>query len=162
MTTVKAINGYENYFITDKGKVFSKGKELKQYVNKEHLYVYLYKHGKRKKFYVYRLVAETFISNPDDYPIVNHKDENSKNNDVSNLEWCTHRYNTNYGTCVKRRADNHKRRIIQLDTSGNIIFIFNGIIDAANSLGIDASSISKVALGKRRIAGGYCWKYECG
>ena len=162
MTVVKAINGYDSYSITDKGKVYSNGKELKQYINGGHLYVYLYKCGKRKKFYVHRLVAETFIPNPNKYPIVNHKDEDSKNNNVSNLEWCTHKYNTNYGTCVKRRAANHKRRIQQLDMNGNIVFVFDGIIDAANLLGIDASSISKAALGKRGSAGGFCWKYECG
>lgn len=52
----------------------------------------------RKSYNVHRLVAETFIENTQNYPYVNHKDENKSNNCVSNLEWCTEQYNTAYST----------------------------------------------------------------
>ena len=59
-------------------------------------------YGKRKIKKVHRLVAETFIPNPDNLPEVNHKDENKQNPSVSNLEWCTSKYNSNYGIRKER------------------------------------------------------------
>lgn len=53
---------------------------------------------------VHRLVALAFIPNPKGYPMINHKDENKKNNYVENLEWCDARYNVNYGTANARRS----------------------------------------------------------
>ena len=52
----------------------------------------------------------TYIPNPNNYPIINHKDENKQNNNVSNLEWCTHKYNTNYGTAIQRQSEKLKGR----------------------------------------------------
>lgn len=53
--------------------------------------------SKNYYFSVHRLVAQTFIPNPDNLPQVNHKDENPSNNCVDTLEWCTAKYNNNYG-----------------------------------------------------------------
>ena len=58
--------------------------------------------GKTQKILAHRLVAEAFIPNPNNYPEVNHKDENPSNNCVENLEWCNHAYNMNYGTRRER------------------------------------------------------------
>lgn len=54
--------------------------------------------GKAKHEKIHRLVALAFIDNPNNYPHVNHKDEDKNNNSVSNLEWCDIKYNNNYGT----------------------------------------------------------------
>ena len=62
-----------------------------------YLYVSLSKNNKQKNFYIHRLVATAFIENPDNLPVINHKDENRSNNIVDNLEWCTQKYNCNYG-----------------------------------------------------------------
>ena len=58
----------------------------------------------RKLCLVHRLVAQAFIENPDNLPLVNHKDENRGNNNAMNLEWCTSKYNHNYGNARERMA----------------------------------------------------------
>ena len=86
--------GYPNYTITDDGKVFSlnyhrsgKKSELKQHENtRGYKHVFLYKNGKSKIITVHRLVALSYLTNPDNLPEVNHKDECKTNNNVSNLE----------------------------------------------------------------------------
>ena len=87
-----------NYYASDDGHIFNENmKELKSaacgynYKNKDSHYCYitLNINGKKCNKYVHRLVAETFIPNPDNLPQVNHKDGNRCNNSVSNLEWCS-------------------------------------------------------------------------
>ena len=70
--------------------------------NKGYAEVALWKNSSRKLYMVHRLVAEAFIPNPNNLPQVNHKDENKKNNQVDNLEWCTQAYNNIYGTRLER------------------------------------------------------------
>lgn len=67
--------------------------------------VTLYKDKKRYGKSLHRLVSEAFISNPDNLPEVNHRDEDKTNNRVDNLEFCDHKYNVNYGT-IKDRIRN--------------------------------------------------------
>lgn len=65
-----------------------------------------------KKYLVHRLVAMAFIPNPCGYRVVNHKDENRRNCKCENLEWCTHKYNTNYGSCpdkISKHSKEHPR-----------------------------------------------------
>ena len=66
--------------------------------------VSLKKDKARKLCSVHRLVAQAFIDNPDNLPLVNHKDENRGNNNAMNLEWCTNKYNLNYGNARERMA----------------------------------------------------------
>lgn len=61
-----------------------------------------------KWFTVHRLVALHFIPNPDNLPIINHKDEDKSNNCIGNLEWCTTQYNNSYGTIIERQSNNKK------------------------------------------------------
>ena len=98
---MKKIDYGKDYFVSEDGKVFSKKrgktKELKP-IKKGHggyVKVRLYDDGKWKNFFVHRLVAEAFIENPNNFPIINHIDENKSNNNVRNLEWCTTKYNVN-------------------------------------------------------------------
>lgn len=113
---MRDIKGYEGkYAITEDGKIWSYvyKKLLKPSLDRDgYEIVWLYdKNRKVKALKIHRLVAETYIPNPDYLPQVNHKDENKQNNNVSNLEWCTGKYNANYGTRNKRISDIQKRRL---------------------------------------------------
>ena len=94
------IKGYEGiYNINTKGDVKSvrNNKILKQFTTKcGYKSVELNLNGKAKKFLIHRLVAETFITNSNNKPHVNHKDGNKSNNDVSNLEWVTRSENMHH------------------------------------------------------------------
>ena len=73
-----------------------------------YLRVALYKEGNCIKHLVHRLVATMFIPNFDMLPEVNHKDENPLNNNVNNLEWCSHKDNINYGTHNSKLSNSRK------------------------------------------------------
>lgn len=104
------IAGYEGrYEVSTLGQVKNQnGIILKQSIKPGTATCYktvcLSKGGVQKKKYVHRLVAQAFIDNPDNLPMINHKDEDGTNNLVSNLEWCTSAYNANYGTAKERRV----------------------------------------------------------
>lgn len=116
--------------------------------------VIFYNNGNRKHFQVHRLVALLFLENPNNFPDVNHKDENKNNNDVSNLEWCNKQYNNDYGTRNQRISLANSKQIRCIET--NQIFI--SAKEAEDKLNIDASSIRKVCRGERKTAGGYHWE----
>lgn len=105
----------------------------------------------------HRLVAQAFIPNPDNLPQVNHIDENKGNPRVENLEWCTQRYNVNYGEGAKNRAATLKR--LQEEKLGRrsqgvyvydketheFIGYYESITIAARELDCDYRTIYKVA-----------------
>lgn len=108
----KDIEGYEGlYEVSNQGRVRSlnynktgKVKELKPKNNGNgYLIAQLYKCGKIKYFLIHRLVAKAFLEDWSMwFPEVNHKDEDKTNNSVDNLEWCSTKYNNNYGTRLDR------------------------------------------------------------
>ena len=127
--------------------------------NKGYYSVSLYKNNIRKQLLVHRIVATAFIANANNYPIVNHIDENIKNNSVENLEWCTQKYNMNYGSCAKRIGLKNSKKIKQLDFNLNIINIFNSSMEAQRILGISNGCINECCNGKRKSAGGFIWQF---
>ncbi|NFH81789.1 endonuclease [Clostridium botulinum] len=106
------IKGWKHkYIVSNTGKVKSlysrnnqyKERLLKPRVDKDgYFQVDLCINSKCKRYFIHRLVAETFIQNKKNYPVVNHKDENKQNNNVENLEWCTVLYNNLYGVRLKK------------------------------------------------------------
>ena len=157
----KAIQGYEGiYEVSNFGnvrslprykrgnfdsKVFIEGKTIKQVKNNRGYYiVQLSKNNKVKNFSVHRLVAEAFIPNPNNFPQVNHKDEDKSNNRVSNLEWMTLKRNINYGTRNKRMALTKGKNVKAFDDDGNFIMWFCSIAVAEKITGI--SDISRCTL----------------
>lgn len=118
-----------------------------------------------KDFYIHRLVAQAFISNKNSDPQVNHKDEKKGNNHHLNLEWCSQRYNNNYGTAIQRRTEKLKgvminnKPIEKYSSDGCLLNTYESACRAANENKIDNSSICKVANHKAKQAGGFIWRW---
>ena len=159
----------DRYSVSNLGRVKSnyahKERILKPYKNHDgYLMVSLRSPGCRKDTSVHRLVARAFISNPDNLPEVNHKDEDKTNNCVDNLEWCTTEYNCNYGTRNTRKGLNCRKPICSVDENGNVIH-YASRIEASELAGINGATISKVLIGKNyknKTAGGMLWFYDDG
>ena len=156
---MKDIKGYEGlYAITTCGKVWSyRNKKFLAPSNdrRGYLYVGLYKNGTRKQYRIHRLVAETYIPNPDNLPEVNHKDENKGHNYIGNLEWCDREYNCNYGTRTERQAKAVSKPVFCLELN----IIFESATTAGKVLGLYQPHITACCKGSRKTHGGYHWKY---
>lgn len=121
----------------------------------------------RKMFQVHRVVAAIWISNPQNLPYVNHKDENKSNNYVSNLEWCTSKYNSTYGMVFDKKYQticnkNKKlmKRIIQLSIDGAYINTFPTLTDAEKETGVYMSNIKESCMKVRKSTKGFIFMYE--
>ena len=123
--------------------------------------VVLAKEGKNKTFLVHKLVANAFVDNPNEYTIVNHKDECKSNNNSSNLEWCTSLYNNTYRNIhLRRNTNNVVRKIIQYDLDMNEIKRWDSLIEACNFYNIQSSNVIKCCKGERSTACGFVWRYR--
>ena len=100
---MKEIKDFPGYFVTEDGRVYStkynKLKELTKQENQGYYAIYLEKDKKQYRKSIHRLVAETYIQNPNNLPQVNHIDEDKKNNHISNLEWVTQQQNIIHSNC---------------------------------------------------------------
>lgn len=105
--------------------------------------VKLYKNGVSKCFLVHRLVAQSFMPNPHNHNIVNHKDEDPTNNQIDNLEWCTQKYNVTYGTGNIRNTFKKYKRVKMLNEKGEYMKTFNSIQEASSHTGVFATNISR-------------------
>lgn len=156
----KDIEGYEGlYQVSNKGRVKSlnykrsgKTKILKPQNHKNgYLFVGLTKNNKRTHYLIHKLVAQSFIPNPNNLPQCNHLDENKHNNCVNNLCWCTAKENMNYGTRNERAAksnsikqkNNPKRstQIKSLDLETNEIIYYPSIREVARQFNVHSSII---------------------
>lgn len=119
----------------------------------------------RRGFMVHILVARTFIPNPENLPLINHKDENPRNNRAENLEWCTQKYNCNYGTHNARMAKTisetayQRRKVVQLSLDGSFIAQYDSIAIASRQLGINRTSISVCCRRICQTSHGHRWMY---
>ena len=161
------IVGYENYQVSNMGRVKSlnynhtkQEKILSQFLNNRigYLQVVLYKEGKMKTFRVHRLVANAFIENPNNYPMINHKDEDKTNNCVDNLEWCTNSYNQKYGNCPKKIAEKLSKLVYQYTKDRTLIAIWQSTMECSRQ-GFDGGHIAACCRGERKTHKGYIWSY---
>ena len=169
------VKGFEGYYeVSNLGNVRSLGRIITTKSNAERViygklialvsntersnYVYVtlkYKEIKVTKA-VHRLVAESFINNPNNLPQVNHKDYDVQNNCIDNLEWCDAAYNVNYS---KDRRKNMRgkfgRKIKAFDKFGNLVGEYGSIRDAGRQLNVAGQNISGVLSGKNKWVKGY-------
>ena len=171
----KDIKGYEGlYQVSNKGRVRSLmfinnivvkkkikilnlnyGKRTNRY------YADLYKNTIRKHIAVHRLVAEAFIPNPNNYPVINHIDGNSCNNEVNNLEWCSYSHNSKHaydmGLTPKLVEMNNKakKKIVRNDGKK-----YSCAYECANDLGVNVCSVRDVLKGRTKTCCGYSLQYE--
>lgn len=126
-----------------------------------YLRVGLSKDNKRKNFLVHRLVAEAFIPNPNKYPYINHKDENTSNNNVSNIEWCNQSYNMRYSNVAERVAKIRRKAVRQYTLNGEFVAEYKSVTEASKATNTAMLSICSCC--KKRhgysYANGYIWRY---
>ena len=154
----KDIPNYEGlYQVSSLGNVKSirQNKILKPSLTgkKEYYGVSLCVNGKPKRYMIHKLVADTFLDNPENLPLINHKDENKLNNCLSNLEYCSHSYNVRYS------RNNLKKPIGQYDIKGNLIRTWRSSWQIRKTLHFSSTSIDRCLIGKQENAYGYIWRY---
>lgn len=176
----RPVLGYEGlYEVSNWGRIKSiprKGtyaRILKPVPNKYgYLQVNLCKNGKLKTFKVHRLVVEAFLEIPEGlkqyigtvYLQVNHKDENKHNNNVENLEWCSAKYNSNFGTrnerMIKKNTNGKcSKPVLQYDLEGNFIREWKSTMECGRN-GYNHGAVAACCRGELKKYKDFIWKYK--
>ena len=155
-----------NYNKTGKPGLMTPGENKKGY-----FVVNLRKNGETNLCYVHRLIAETFLPNPDNLPEVNHKDEDKTNNFVflnedgsvdkekSNLEWKNHRDNCNHGTRNERVAKAQSKPVLQFTLDGEFVREWPSTMECGRN-GFNQGNIAACCRGLYESMYGFRWKYK--
>ena len=105
---------------------------------------------------VHKIVCNVFVENPNNYPCVNHKDENKQNNKAENIEHCTFAYKQSYGS----RRGLREVAVMQYDKNGNLIGEHKSVKEASLSTNTNPRGISNAIHGWAKSAGGYIWRIK--
>lgn len=160
----KDVVGYEGlYKVSNLGNVYSchVNRNLSIATRKDNYQFVMLRHnGKQRYKMVHRLVAEAFIPNPDNLPVVNHKDENPSNNHMDNLEWCTWQYNATYNNAHIKRGEQQIKTVYAYNRNGDLHETYLSASDIANDLNMTDSNISTVCNSDYRTYGGYVLSHK--
>ena len=155
------VRGLDRIVINKLGhKIKRKGQIMKQILD-IHGYpvVHLRKEGISKYFKVHRLVAIAFIPNPNNLPMINHKDENPLNSNVNNLEWCDCKYNNNYGDRNLKLSCTKSKPIYQYSLDGKLLKKFDRISEISK-LGFNVYGVLHCCEGYSKTSQGFIWDRE--
>lgn len=169
----------QKYEISNKGRLRNKTtNHIYKQTNKKGDYftIILYDDNHKKSVRIHRLVAKTFIPNPNNYPCVNHKDLNKQNNNVNNLEWCTQSYNVKHaienGTNImsgfnrynKNKFKNKYGKLYQYDKNMRLLNVYENLNEAYEKTGVCKRNILQCINHQegRKQAGNYIWQCEKG
>ena len=174
--------GWEGYYmVSSYGRVASFGRYVKCYsytkwldpcLKQQRMWkngyfsVTLKKNGKKICASVHRLVAIAFIPNPNNYPCIDHINDNQIDNRASNLQWCTHKMNnskehhriTESLSKKGKRLPSIQKPIVQLSTSGKLVRVYPSMTDADLN-GFQHSAIHRVIHNKLKTHRGFIWMY---
>ena len=162
-----------NYEASNDGQIreINTGRIISQWLDKDG---YLIATLSGKLYRVHRLIAMAFISNPNNLPVVNHKNFDKSDNHVANLEWVTYSENSKHSFTGNHRkesvsewvkkvqplaAEASKTKVAQYDLQDNLLAVFDSQREASEKTGTCRSSITRCVRGKRKTAGGFKWKY---
>lgn len=176
------IKGFEDYQITDDGRVWSKknNKWLKPWMLKnDYLCVSLMKDGKKHNIRLHRIIAEAFIPNPDNKPYIDHINTIRTDNSISNLRWVSHKENMNNPITTKKMSDYNKtikhwtqvkamreakiKTVYQYTKDGVLVAVYDSVVDAAKATNSRVDKISSCCVGKeksRLTHNGFKWSYN--
>ena len=179
----RAVPGYEGFYeISNLGRIrnIKKSHILNTYMQKNgYKAIVLCRNKMHKHWLVHRLVAQAFIPNPNNWPVINHINEIKDDNRVGNLEWCTRSYNSRYGNRVKKFLEHtnfsastknglaraHKlalKPVLQFSLNGEFIKKWDSAHQYAKQFPDRpnmANGISKCCRGVIGTAYGYKWQY---
>ena len=185
----REIDGFPNYMVSNTGEIKSlnynkTGREkilIPHKLSNGYLGINLYDDNKRSCYLlIHRLVAQAFLPNPNGYSIINHKDENRSNNSVNNLEWCSYKYNLNYGNRNSKLSNSLTNNpffsipVLQYSKTREFLKEFPSIAEAARTINngnikAAVTNILKCCKGvadtqfgivRRKTAYGYIWKFK--
>lgn len=149
----KTVEGYNDYIVSSNGRV---ARILKGDDNGKGYRFIKFPDGKR--IYIHQLIARAFISNPNNYPIINHKDGVKNNNNSNNLEWCNNSHNIKEAYRIGLHQPKYVK-VVQKDLQGNVIKVWNSMKEIQEVLNIDYQRISKCCRGVRKTCKHYIWEY---
>lgn len=154
-----------------RGFEYHYGEKISDYSNQNQRYcdTYFIKDGEKYKIQIHRLVLSSFQPESDTYECINHRDLNTHNNHLDNLEWCDSTYNNNYLDRNEKLSKSLTgmynvtggcKIVLQYNLKGDFIKEWPSASEAARFYGICKTSIIKCCNGKQKTSCGFIWKYK--